>query len=159
MIVIASRPSSAALTIAVACLCCGAARSVSAQPQSTTAESNLGSLCILPHPKPPAADARTGSTGTPPPAESYTMRIDGRTWIPLSTAERVLIVNVPRNMRHRVAIRGDGRPWAAFSFTFDATGPPALCLYQNDFYYWWQMFNVRDSFKSCRCERVKPIEY
>ena len=158
MIVIASRPSCTVLTIAIACLSCGAARSARAQPQPA-AESNVGSLCILPHAKPPAPDMRTGSTGTPPPAESYTIRIDGRTWIPLSTTERVLIVNIPRAGRHRTAIRGDGHPWAAFSFMFDANRPPNLCLYQNDFYLWWQMFNVRDSFKSCRCESVKPIEY
>lgn len=93
------------------------------------------------------------------PAEAYTIRLDGRTWIPLSTSERVLIANIPRNGRHRVAIRGDGRPWAAFSLTFDADRPPDLCLYQNGFYLWWQMFNVRDSSKSCRCEGVQSVPY
>jgi hypothetical protein len=156
MVVVASRLSRTILTITIAWLSCGASRSVTAQAQQMV-KPDVGSLCILPHLK--LAEAKTGSPDMPPPAETYTMRIDGRNWIPLSTSERVFVTNIPRTARHRVAIQGDGRPWAAFSFTFMSRLTSELCLYQNGYYLWWQLFASRDSFKSCRCEGVKPVPY
>jgi hypothetical protein len=115
-----------------------------------------GSLCILPHVR--LADAHTGSPDMPPPAEKYTLRLDGGRWVALSPESRILLVEIPLAGRHRVAIRGDGRPWAAFTFAFkDST--PTLCLYQNDLYLWWQLAIPRESFAACRCSGVESTPW
>jgi hypothetical protein len=124
-----------------------------AQSDSATA---MGTLCILAHPA--KAEMRTGSPEMPPPAEQYTLRLDDGRWVTLSTKTSVLLTDIPHAGRHRVAIRGDGRPWAAFTFGFD---PPErdLCLYQNNFYGWWQLMPPRQSFRSCRCQGVEPTSW
>jgi hypothetical protein len=125
-----------------------------ASPGQTAPAPAVGSLCILAH---PALANATTSGGDMPPAASYTLRIDGGRWVQLSTKTSVLLKDIPYAGRHKVAIRGDGRPWAAFTLTFNDA--PDLCLYQNDFYLWWQLFRVRDSFASCRCKGVTPTPW
>jgi hypothetical protein len=116
----------------------------------------LGSLCILAHPA--KADMRTGSAEMPPPAEKYTLQLDGGRWVELSTKTSVWLTDIPRVGRHKVAIRGDGRPWAAFTFTFDPT-ERNLCLYQNNFYGWWQLAAPQQSFRACHCKGVAPTTW
>jgi len=116
----------------------------------------VGSLCILAHPT--KAGARGGSPEMPPPAEKDTLRLDGGRWVELSTKTSVWLTDIPRVGRHKVAIRGDGRPGAAFTFTFDAPERD-LCLYQNDSYGWWQLTLPRQSFPSCRCKGVDPSSW
>jgi hypothetical protein len=116
----------------------------------------VGSICVLPHLLPEQMPYRGGDAL--PPTRTYAIRLDGGPWVPLSTHTPVLLAGVPHAGQHRVAIRGDGKPYTAFTFRFDVPVPraDALCLYQNDMYQTWQLHLVRQSFKACRCQGVAP---
>jgi hypothetical protein len=141
-------------TLGTVLLVLAAARSVSAQPSPP---SEVGSVCVLPHVK--RADARTQSPDVPPAAREYSLRLDGGQWVSLSSQERVLLTGIPRAGRHKVAIRGDGRPFVAFTFTFRGFRAPQLCLLQSDMYLTWQLYASRDSFAACRCDGVEPVTW
>ncbi len=121
---------------------------------SGASASSVGSVCILRHFLPEQMPRR--GADALPPTRTYAIRLDGGPWVPLSTKTSVLLAGIPRTGRHHVAIRGDGKPYAAFTFRFEATDPDALCLYQNDMYQTWQLRWTKQSFKQCRCQGVEP---
>ena len=60
---------------------------ISARPSDAqTADLETGSLCVLPHVKP--ADAPMQSPDVPPAADTYSLRMDGGEWVPLSPERR-----------------------------------------------------------------------
>ena len=162
------RPAAVALLVA-GLLDVGAGIAAGQQPAAATPSTSgrpataatgglagLGSICVLPHLLPEQMPYRGGDAV--PPTRTYAIRLDGGPWVPLSTQTSVLLAGIPRAGRHRVAIRGDGKPYTAFTFRFDVPvpGAGALCLYQNDMYQTWQLHLVRQSFRSCRCQSIAP---
>jgi hypothetical protein len=128
------------------------------QPSSASG-SKEGSVCVLPYLRPADMPRRSGDPKAPDPAESYSIRLDNGRWLALSTQKATLLTGIPQDGRHRVAIRGDGRPYAAFSFTFAELKATDLCLWQNDLYQTWNLWASRDSFKACRCGDVAPAHW
>jgi hypothetical protein len=117
----------------------------------------VGSLCVLPHVR--KADARGQSPEVPPAAENYSLRIDSGRWVTLSAQSPVLLADIPRAGRHKVFIRGDGRPFSAFTFAFDELGSTDLCLAQNDLYLIWQFHPSSARYAPCRCNGIAPIAW
>ena len=126
------------------------------EPPTTAAipESAVGSICVLRHLLPEQMPRR--GADSLPPTRTYAIRLDGGPWVPLSTKTDVLLAGIPRAGRHKVAIRGDGKPYTAFTLRFDPKGPDALCLYQSDMYQTWQVRWTKQSFKQCRCQGIEP---
>lgn len=118
-----------------------------------------GSICVLPYLRPAQMPRRSGDPKAPPPAETYSIRLDTGKWVALSTQSPILLAGIPQDGRHRVAIRGDGRPYAAFTFAFGELKDTDLCLWQNDMYQTWNLWASRDSFKACRCHDVNPAPW
>jgi len=116
--------------------------------------SAVGSICVLRHLLPEQMPYRGAAAIAP--TRTYAIRLDGGPWVPLSTTTSVLLAGIPRAGRHNVAIRGDGKPYAAFTFRFEASDPDELCLYQNDMYQSWQLRWTQQSFKQCRCQGIDP---
>jgi hypothetical protein len=138
-------------TVAVVIAIAGASARTATQQPAT------GSLCILPHVKQEASIG--GSPEVPPAAKRYDLRLDDGRWVPLSSDTRVLLAAVPLAGRHRVDIRGDGKPFSVFRFTFDRI--PVVdgmrgCLMQNDLYMVWQFHPSTTRVKACRCTGVEP---
>jgi hypothetical protein len=99
-----------------------------------------GSLCVLPHAE--QAQAKTSSPEVPPAAEHYSLRLDGGAWVPLSPKTSVLLADIPLHGTHKVAIRGDGRPFSAFSFSFTPLGRSNACLSQSGLNLTWRSGDV-----------------
>ena len=144
-----SRPS-AHLGIAML-LAAASTASPGAQARATT-----GSLCVLPHVD--RAQAKTSSPEVPPAAEHYSLRLDGGDWVPLSVQTSVLLADIPLEGKHKVAIRGDGRPFSAFSFSFTELGRPDLCLSQSGLYLTWR-FHPSPAYTGCRCKGITPAAW
>lgn len=119
--------------------------------------SAVGSICVLRHLLPEQMPYRGGDAV--PPTRTYDIRLDGGPWVPLSTKTEVLLADIPRAGRHRVAIRGDGKPYTAFTLQFAPDDPDALCLYQSDMYQTWQVHWTKQSFKRCRCAGIEPSRW
>jgi hypothetical protein len=115
-----------------------------------------GSLCVLPHVE--RAQAHRSSPMVPPPAEHYSLRLDGGAWVPLSARTAVLLADIPLQGTHKVAIRGDGRPFSAFSFSFAEFDRSDLCLSQNDLYLTWG-FHPSPKYSGCRCKGITPAKW
>src|SRR5205085_1828728 len=115
---------------------------------------NAGSLCVLPHVK--KADAFRQSPEVPPAAEQYSLRLDDGNWVPLSSQSPVLLADIPRAGRHKVLIRGDGKPFSAFTFTFEELHATDLCLSQSGLYLVWRFHPSAASYVPCRCAGIEP---
>ena len=115
-----------------------------------------GTLCVLPHVE--RAQAKTSSPEVPQPAERYSIRLDGGFWVPLSSQTSVLLADIPIRGRHKVAIRGDDRPFAAFSFSFSELGRSDLCLSQSGLYLTWR-FHPSPQYSGCKCNGVAPARW
>ena len=125
----------------------------SAAAQART-DATSGSLCVLPHVK--RARARTQSPEVPPAAEHYSLRLDGGAWVPLSAQTAVLLADIPLTGTHRIAIRGDGRPFSAFSFSFSSRHD--LCLSQSGLYLTWR-FHPSPDYAGCQCRGIAPVRW
>lgn len=117
-----------------------------------------GSVCVLPYVK-LTGDVHRQSPDVPPPAKHYTLRLDGGAWIPLSSEASRALIDIPAVGRHKVVIRGDGKPFVAFSFSFAQYGSTELCLMQREMYKDWVMTQAKRSFKSCQCKGVEPASW
>jgi hypothetical protein len=131
-----------------------AGRSVWAQSRHTP---NVGSLCVLPHVK--KVDALRQSPEVPPAAEEYSRRLDGGNWVVLSSQSPVLLAEIPLAGRHKVFIRGDGKPFSAFTFTFEELRATNLCLSQSGLYLVWRFHPPAESYVQCRCTGVEPAAW
>jgi hypothetical protein len=129
------------------------ASSPSAQARS---DATTGTLCVLPHVQ--RGQARTGSPDVPPAAEHYALRLDGGSWVAMSAQTSVLLADIPLEGAHKVAIRGDGRPFSAFSFSFAELGRSDLCLSQSGLYLTWR-FHPSPAYGGCRCQGIKPAAW
>ena len=125
-------------------------------PQQTRAAATTGSLCVLPHVE--RSTSTTSSPEVPPAAEHYTLRLDGGLWVPLSAQTSVLLADIPLQGTHKVAIRGDGRPFAAFSFSFSEFQRPDLCLSQSGLYLTWR-FHPSPQYNGCQCKGVTAASW
>jgi hypothetical protein len=114
----------------------------------------VGSICVLRHLLPDQMPYR--GAGELPPTKTYAISLDGGPFVPLSTKTSVLLADIPRAGRHKVVIRGAGRPYATFFFRYEPGDPDAHCLYQNDMYQSWQLMWTKESFKECRCQGIGP---
>lgn len=128
-----------------------------AQPAQTGPAPNAGSVCVLA--SVPLAEVRGQSPSVPPAAKEYTLRLDGGPWVPLSSKSSRLLDAIPYAGRHKVVIRGDGKPFVAFSFSFAEYESSDLCLVQNDMYLDWMLVRSQDWFKVCRCKGVAPAAW
>jgi hypothetical protein len=133
-----------------------AAASTSSPGAQARADATTGSLCVLPHVA--RAQATTRSPEVPPGAEHYSLRLDGGAWVPLSAQTSVLLADIPLQGSHKVAIKGDGRPFSAFSFSFTEFGRPDLCLSQSGLYLTWR-FHPSPTYSGCRCKGITPAEW
>jgi hypothetical protein len=79
--------------------------------------------------------------------------------VPLSSQTSRFLVSIPSAGRHKVVIRGDGKPFVAFSFSFAQYESTALCLMQRDMYLDWVMTQSKGSFKVCQCKGVAPASW
>lgn len=134
-------------------LCAASAGWVDAQARS---EAAAGSLCVLPHVR--RGETETRSPEVPPAAEHYTLRLDGGAWIPLSSQTPVRLARIPVQGWHKVVIRGDDKPFSAFSFSFTQLGRPDLCLSQSGLYLTWR-FHPSPSYSGCRCKGITPAPW
>jgi len=141
------------LDVAVALLLAASTASPGAQAR---AEATTGSLCVLPHVE--RAQAITSSPEVPPAAERYSLRLDGGAWVALSAHSAVLLADIPLQGTHKVAIRGDGRPFSAFSFSFTEIGRSDLCLSQSGMYLTWR-FHPSPAYSGCRCKGMTPARW
>jgi hypothetical protein len=80
----------------------------------------------------------------PPAAKHYALRLDG---------------GIPYAGRHKVVIRGDGKPFVAFSFSFAEYESTELCLMQRDMYLDWVLARSKESFKVCHCKGIAPASW
>ena len=119
-------------------------------------DATTGSLCVLPHVE--RTQAKTQSPEVPPAAEHYSLRLDGGAWVPLSGQSPVLLADIPLQGTHKVAIRGDGRPFSAFSFSFKEQARPDLCLSQSGLYLTWR-FHPTPRFCGCQCTGITPAKW
>jgi hypothetical protein len=108
-----------------------------------------GSVCILPY---PTGDAVRGKAfdGRPLP-KTYSVRFDQGRMIALSSKQATLVTGFKKGVSHLVAIRGDGRPYAAFRFRFEALMSERLCLSQSNYYQTWQLDPADRMWRSCQC--------
>jgi len=120
------------------------------------ADATTGSLCVLPHVE--RAQATRQSPEVPAAAEHYSLRLDGGAWVPLSVQTSVLLADIPLQGTHKVAIRGDGRPFSAFSFSFTELGRSDLCLSQSGLYLTWR-FHPSPAYSGCRCKAITPAAW
>jgi hypothetical protein len=67
----------------------------------------------------------------------------------------MLAAEIPLQGTHKVAIKGDGRPFSAFSFSFMELGRSDLCLSQSGLYLTWR-FHPSPAYSGCRCKAVTP---
>jgi len=129
--------------------------------QSAAAQSSpspaAGSLCVLPHVK--KADALRQSPSVPPAAETYSLRLDDGKWVALSAKSPVLLAGIPLSGRHKVLIRGDEKPFSAFSFTFDELHTTDACLSQSPLYLVWRYHPSATSYAPCRCADIHPADW
>jgi hypothetical protein len=133
-----------------------AAASTASPRGQARADTATGSLCVLPHVE--RAQAKTRSPEVPPGAEHYSLRLDGGAWVPLSARNSVLLAEIPLQGTHKVAIKGDGRPFSAFSFSFTELGRSDLCLSQSGLYLTWR-FHPSPAYSGCRCKAVTPAAW
>jgi len=87
---------------------------------------------MLPHVK--KAEALRQSPTVPPAAETYSLRLDDGRWVALSANSPALLAGIPLTGRHKVSIRGDGKPFSAFNFTFDELHTTNVCVSQSPLY-------------------------
>ena len=120
------------------------------------ADATTGTLCVLPHVE--RAEATTSSPELAPAAEHYALRLDGGSWVPLSAQTSVLLTDIPLTGTHKIAIRGDGRPFSAFSFSFTELGRSDLCLSQSGLYLTWR-FHPSPGYSGCRCNGITPATW
>jgi hypothetical protein len=119
--------------------------------------SGAGSLCVLPHVK--KAEALRQSPILPPAADTYSLRLDDGKWVALSANAAVLLAGIPLSGRHNVAIRGDGKPFSAFTFTFDELHTASVCVSQSPLYLVWRYHPSAAFYAPCQCGGVAPADW
>ena len=117
----------------------------------------MASLCILPHVR--KTDALRRSLLVPTAAETYSMRLDDGDWFALSPETSVLLKGIPVRGRHNVQIRGDDKPFSAFTFAFDELHTTNACLVQSGMYLVWQFHPSAPSYTPCKCADVEPVDW
>lgn len=82
----------------------------------------------------------------------------GAAWVPLSINTSVLLSDIPLEGVHKVLIRGDDRPFSAFSFSFTERGRSDLCLSQSGLYLTWR-FHPSPTYGPCQCKGIMPVRW
>ena len=128
-------------------------RAAAADAPQTTSTSAKGAVCVAPLPSwPPetsAPDVPQCGSG------NFSIKIDDRAPVDWPRKESAKLDPLDVSPRHRVIILCDKRPNQSFTFRFSAYDEPNLCLFMNDFYSTFQLWE-RKRAPWCKCDAAAP---
>jgi hypothetical protein len=112
--------------------------------------SDAGRLCLAPVPDPtPGSKSLANPTGGNPKV-TYSLRIDDRDWVDLSSKDVIWVDGLDLGKRHFVVIRGDGKQMESFYFIFEPSEPD-LCLFLKPLYLEWILWPIAKTGDWCPC--------
>lgn len=125
-----------------------------APPAIAATTGGNGTLCISPVPKSNSAETSLGNPSGGSRDFNFSVRVDQRAPVVVSTTQPVEIGNLQLRKKHRVVILRSGKRDQSFSFTFESRGGAKLCLWFKALYETWSLDSTPRS--SCKCAGVRP---
>ena len=110
-----------------------------------------GSVCIAPPARPTAGEKSLANSAGGNTITTYAIQIDRKPSVIASNDEAVKISGVSLGRKHLVKIIGDGRVVQSFWFKFSSYKSRELCLWFNELYETWSLWEAKDAGAKCRC--------
>jgi hypothetical protein len=129
-----------------------AALALLAIPLPLQAQDAFGQVCIAPAdpPAPGQKSLRNPAAGNR--VRQYTVQIDSLPPVAVSTQTTQLVKDIPTAGAHWVRIKGDGKPVASFKFKFSDFPSSQLCLFFNELYESWNLWDSKQAKSICKCK-------
>jgi len=120
-----------------------------------------GRVCLAALPEPAKGQRTPWRTEGERGLTNYSVQIDERQPIPLSTSKSQWVDGLDLATNHSVAIRIDGKTVESFvfdfgQFEFRKVNKPDVCLFMNSLYFTWQLWRVERTGEWCECWSNEP---
>jgi hypothetical protein len=113
---------------------------------------NTGAICLAPVPKGNDFETGLGNPSGGGRSFNFSVQINNGKLMTFSHTESILVSHLELEAKHRVKVFRDGKPFASFSFKFSEykRHPKKLCLFINELYETWQLWDDKDC-PWCKC--------
>jgi hypothetical protein len=120
-------------------------------PNPAWSQEAVGQVCVAPALPPAPGPKSLANPAGENRIKQYAVQIDSLPPVTVDPKAAKVILNIPSKEVHWVRIKGDGKLVESFKFKFSDFPSKRLCLFFNELYETWNLWDAKQARSICKC--------